>query len=117
MTSEIIWSGSCICGHAGYVANGPAIFQGRCYCADCHKESGTGHVSTLAVADTVLEVSGELNSFTRPCDRGGTITHSFCPLCATTLFHRSSNLQGVTILRAGTLDDDSNYTPEIAIYA
>ena len=111
------FSGRCLCGAVRFHSPGPAIFMGNCYCSDCRKESGTGHITGVAVPQPTLSVEGETRAFDKPADSGGTIHNVFCPVCATTLYTNPSNLPGIAILRAGTIDDPSVVTPQLSMYA
>lgn len=110
------YAGRCLCGDVTYSANAEAIFQGNCYCRDCQKESGTGHITGVAVPEALLSVSGETRSYTKPADSGGTIENHFCARCGTTLYHKPSNVPGVAILRAGTLDPETPVEPQMNLY-
>ena len=48
----------------------PAAFMGKCYCLDCSNESGTGHITTVAVPDAGLKVTGTLSEYTKRSDDG-----------------------------------------------
>ncbi len=110
------YQGQCLCGAVHYQSSGPAVFTGNCYCADCRRESGTGHITAVAVPEPTLQVRGETKEFTKSSDSGGTIRNIFCPVCATTLFTRPSKLPGLALIRAGTLDDVSDVKPQINMY-
>ena len=110
------FNGQCLCGAVHYVSQGPAVFMGNCYCADCRRESGTGHITAVAVPDPTLVVTGVTADFTKPADSGNTIRNTFCPVCGTTLFTHPSALAGLALLRAGTLDDPSQVAPGINMF-
>lgn len=111
-----MFQGRCLCGAATYRSSGPAIFMGNCYCSDCRRESGTGHITAVAVPDATLESSGETRAFEKPTDSGSTIRNIFCPICATTLYTHPANLPGLALLRAGTLDDPTAVVPQVNMY-
>ena len=110
------FKGHCLCGAVTYGSSGPAAFMGNCYCVDCRRESGAGHITAVAVPDATLHVQGATQDFAKPADSGGTIRNTFCPLCATTLFTHPSNLPGLALLRAGTLDDPAAVVPQLSMY-
>ena len=109
--------GRCLCGAVAYRSEAPAVFMGNCYCADCRRESGTGHITAVAVPDATLTVTGAMRDFTKPADSGQTIRNSFCPTCGTTLMTHPSALPGLALLRAGTLDDPTPVVPQMNLYA
>jgi hypothetical protein len=110
------FKGRCLCGAVSYQSSGPAVFMGNCYCADCRRESGTGHITAVAVPDSSLELAGETRDFTKPSDSGQSIRNTFCPVCGTTLCTHPSGLAGLALIRAGTLDDVSVVDPQINMY-
>jgi len=110
------YSGRCLCGAVQFQSSGPAVFQGNCYCSDCRRESGSGHITAVAVPDPTLHVTGATRDFTKAADSGQTIRNTFCPVCGTTLFTHPSGLPGLALLRAGTLDDVTAVQPQINMY-
>lgn len=109
-------TGGCLCGAVRYTIEGEPRFAGKCYCTDCQKESGTGHITIIAVPDEEVTVTGETRDFVRPGDSGQDVVRTFCPKCGTTLFGRPSLMSGITMIRTGTLDDSSMVVPAIAVY-
>ena len=112
----VSFKGQCLCGAVRYESSGPAVFAGNCYCADCRRESGSGHITAVAVPDPTLTCTGETRDFTKPADSGGSIRNTFCPVCATTLFTHPSGLPGLALLRAGTLDAAAPVSPQMNMY-
>ena len=110
------FTGHCLCGAVRYRSSGPAVFMGNCYCLDCQRESGTGHITAVAVPGPTLQTTGVTQAFTKPSDSGQSIRNTFCPTCGTTLFTHPSALQGLALLRAGTLDDSTAVAPQINMY-
>ena len=110
------FKGRCLCGAVTYESSGPSVFMGNCYCADCRCESGTGHITAVAVPDPTLVVSGPTQDYLKPADSGHAIRNTFCPVCATTLFTHPTALPGLALLRAGTLDDPTQVAPQVNMY-
>ena len=110
------FKGHCLCGAAHYSSSGPAVFTGNCYCVDCQRESGTGHITAVAVPDPTLQITGQTRDFTKPADSGQTIRNTFCPVCGTTLCTHPSALPGLALIRAGTLDDVTTVRPQLNMY-
>ena len=110
------FKGHCLCGAVRYASSGPALFTGNCYCADCRRESGSGHITAVAVPDPTLQLTGDTKDFIKPSDSGHTIRNTFCPVCGTTVMTHPSGLPGLALLRAGTLDDVSTVDPKINMY-
>ncbi len=110
------FKGRCLCGAVAYESDGPAVFMGNCYCTDCQRESGTGHITAVAVPDPTFHLTGTTQDFTKPSDSGQTIRNTFCPVCGTTVVARPSGLSGLALIRAGTLDDSSMVVPQVSMY-
>ncbi len=109
-------TGGCLCGNVRYEVTGEPMFAGKCYCDDCHKESGTGHITIIAVAGDTVKVTGETKSYTQSGGSGSPVTRAFCPKCGTTLYSEPSVMSGSKLIRIGTLDDASGIMPGMAIF-
>jgi hypothetical protein len=108
--------GSCLCGAVRYEASAEPVFAGHCYCSDCQKESGCGHVTIAAVLDAAVKTTGKTMTFGKPGSSGQIIERTFCSICGTTVFSRPQAMPGMTMLRAGTLDNPSQVKPAKSIY-
>ena len=110
------FQGRCLCGAVHYQSSGPAVFMGNCYCTDCRRESGSGHITAVALPDPTLRIDGPVSTFVKRSDSGQTIRNTFCPICGTTLCTHPSGLPGLALIRAGTLDDVSGVVPRVNMY-
>ena len=111
------FTGSCLCGAVRYVADSEPKAISKCYCKDCQKESGTGHITVVAVPDASLRVTGQVREYSKPGSSGQPVVRTFCPMCGTTLFGRPTMLKGVTMIRAGTLDEMPSLKASMAVFA
>ena len=109
-------TGGCLCGKVRYEVTGEPMFAGKCYCDDCRKESGTGHITIIATAGSNVTVTGETKTFTSKGDSGADVNRTFCPNCGTTLYGNPSVMGDTKMIRIGTLDDSSSIAPTMAIY-
>jgi len=109
-------AGGCLCGAVRYEIAGEPQFAGKCYCTDCQKETGTGHMTAIAVADSAITIAGEVRRFVKQGDSGHAVTRSFCPDCGTTLRGQPDVMPGMSMVRAGTLDDSSGLEMRSAIF-
>jgi hypothetical protein len=109
-------SGSCLCGAVRYQSSASPLFSGNCYCSDCRRESGGGHVTAVSVPNDSVSVIGTVATFSKAGASGKLIERSFCPRCGTTLYARPELRPGLTMLRAGTLDDASAVAPSVNLY-
>jgi hypothetical protein len=108
--------GSCLCGAVQYESSAEPAFSGHCYCVDCQKETGGGHVTIAAVPDATVRITGPTSAFSKKGASGQTIERTFCSQCGSTLFSRPRAMAGMTMLRAGTLDNPSQISPRMSIY-
>lgn len=98
--------GGCLCGAARYEARGAPEFVFNCYCPTCRKETGAGHATVAAFRADKFEVSGPLREVVTARENDAPpIPRYFCSNCGTTLFARPVQKPGMTMVRAGTLDE------------
>ena len=109
-------SGGCLCGALRFRTEARPKFVTLCYCTDCQKESGAGHLTLVAVSGDSLAVEGTAATFMGTADSGLTVSRTFCPACGTTILGHPQSLAGLAMVRAGTLDGDHQLTPNLAIF-
>ena len=49
--------GGCLCGAVRYESAVDPVFSGHCYCTDCQKGTGCGHVTVVGVPEAALTVT------------------------------------------------------------
>lgn len=104
-------SGGCLCGAVRYRVTGTPLALLACHCTDCQVRSGGAFTLSLPVIETDFEqLRGEPQLvITKHEDRE---KHSFfCTACHTRLWHRTSVLDGVVTVKAGTLDKRDDLVP------
>lgn len=107
--------GGCYCGQVRYVAEGEAMMQAQCHCREC--QYITGGAPNLFMAIPVAGFSftkGAPKQFARK-DLERPVTREFCPECGTHVTTRPQGFPAV-IIKVGTLDDPTQFTPKVAIY-
>lgn len=109
--------GGCLCGSVRFRIEGEPMMSGRCCCQACQKLSGAGNTENIAFAQNDIAVSGQIADYNWTADSGGTVTTSFCPNCGSPLFGKSTTMPGMTMVRAGGLDDPGIYAPQMMVYA
>lgn len=109
-------TGGCLCGQIRYSTSAEPIFSGVCHCTNCQKESGTAFTVVIAVPSPALSIQGTPKTFTKKGDSGKEVVSKFCPNCGSTLLSEPELMAGVSIIRAGTLDDTSTLKPQMEIY-
>jgi hypothetical protein len=60
-------------------------------------------------------VKGEPSSFSRP-DLDNPVTRFFCSSCGTAIGTKAPGAPGAMVLKVGTLDDPTIFTPSVAIF-
>jgi hypothetical protein len=108
--------GGCLCGQVRYTANADPAFTGVCHCTTCQKESGTAFNVVVAVPQAALSIQGSPKTYTKKGDSGREIVSKFCPNCGSTILSEAEIMPGISIVRAGTLDDTSWLQPSMEIY-
>lgn len=109
-------SGSCLCGAVRYRCAAPAVLSGNCHCRDCQRSSGSAYAPTFFVPQQALEISGEVRYYGSPGSSGRIVRRGFCPSCGSQLFGIAEAMPGLVGVRAGTLDDASQYVPHVDIF-
>ena len=111
-------SGGCLCGAVRYQVEGEgeAEFAVLCYCRDCQRASGTGHVPVLGARRARVRISGTTAHYAVRAEGGGMAVRHFCPTCGSLLFGKSvEERDEVMSIYVGTLDDLSAFRPTAAI--
>lgn len=96
-----------------------------CHCTDCRKITASMFASNFVVKDEYLKhVRGEdkLTKFKqdKTIATGNSMENSFCSVCGTLLYRRSSGYPGCSIPRIGTIDDyalqETKFKPRIETF-
>ncbi|MCP5366495.1 MAG: GFA family protein [Hyphomicrobiales bacterium] len=109
-------TGGCQCGAVRFEATAEPLFGGHCQCVNCRKFSGAGHASNLLVPADSFTVTGEVSLYEYTADSGAHMTRAFCPKCGSPVYGFGSGRPGGIMLRAGTLDDPSRFTPQMVLF-
>ncbi|KAL1746740.1 Mss4-like protein, partial [Schizophyllum fasciatum] len=115
-------TGSCLCGAVRIVYTGKPVTKGLCHCLDCRKISGTAFSTNLLFPSTAITLhSGTPRTYTTHGGSGQPITSFFCGACGTTLYRETPVFPGLTVVKAGVLDDaralDALARPALEIFA
>lgn len=112
-----VMKGGCLCGAVTYEARGEPEITGHCHCADCRKTSGTGHCTHVAMRADGVHLTGAMSSYRRPADSGNIVERFFCPTCGSPIYSTNAAMSGLVFLRASSLDDPDQVTPQMVVYA
>lgn len=107
--------GGCYCGALRYEAEGEPMMQAQCHCRECqHISGGSPNVFMAMPIPGFRYTKGTPKSFTR-ADLERPVTREFCAECGSHILARSPGFPAV-ILKVGSLDDPSVFTPAMAIF-
>lgn len=107
--------GGCYCGAVRYEAEGEPMMKAQCHCRECQYLTGGSPNLFMAMPIPGFRYTkGAPKSFTR-ADIDNPVTREFCPECGTQIVTRPQGFPAV-ILKVGSLDDPSQFTPDMAIY-
>jgi len=108
--------GSCLCGGARYVVDGPVVRCQNCHCLRCRRAKAAVHASNFFTRmDGVHYTRGEelLASFKLPDAQF--FTQRFCRVCGSPMPHFDRE-RSLAIVPMGSLDDDPGVRPARHIF-
>jgi hypothetical protein len=106
------YEGGCLCGAIRYIAEGPPLASGACYCRDCQYACGGAPAHGLRLRrDRVALTAGEPRVFYGQSAAGNRVARHFCGDCGTPLFVASEAAPRLLSVLAGSLDDPSRFRP------
>lgn len=109
-------TGGCLCGAVRYVATAAPLVVRMCWCRLCqYYGSGSGTLN-LAFAREAVKISGNLHDHASIADSGNHMHRRFCPRCGTQIVSEAEERPHLIVLRAGTLDDPSAFSPQAHIW-
>ena len=108
--------GGCQCGAVRYEINAEPSFAGHCHCKDCQKSTGVGHATVGGFPEAAIKITGTTKSYQSNTDTGGTATRKFCPECGGRISYQTSNMPGMVLIMAGSLDQPELLQPTMAVF-
>lgn len=109
-------TGSCLCGKVRYEVPREMKTAAKCHCLNCQKSTGASAMTAAVYANEDVKVTGETKSYTYTSDAGNPVTNVFCPNCGSSVTTLTPALPGLTLIRAGTLDDSAGLEPQFVVY-
>jgi hypothetical protein len=113
---ESKYSGRCLCGEISYSVDVEPLFAGNCHCKDCQRSSGSAFIPAILFPEQSVSVRGQPKYFETVSDSGSIHKRGFCSNCGSQLFARFNSMPGMLGIKAGTLDDPSNYVPKLDFF-
>jgi hypothetical protein len=109
-------TGACLCGAVRYTLDSDPVMMAVCHCTHCQKQSGSVFSANIAVPDTAYQQQGETRIYQDRGDSGQPVYRHFCPSCGSPILSRLAIMPGLTLVKAGTLDDLSGLIPGMEVY-
>ena len=110
-------TGQCLCGSMKYEISGDPIMSVACHCTHCQKATGTAYSLNIGVpSDKFKMTGGTLTTYVDRGDSGKDLRRYFCNRCGSPLYTEADAMPGMTIVKAGTLDDTKAFKPSANIY-
>jgi hypothetical protein len=108
--------GGCACGAVRYRLASEPLFVHCCHCLNCQRQTGSAFVVNLLIeTDRVEVLAGDPRPVDVPRDDGSAQRIWRCPACQVAVFSRYGRDE-LRFVRAGTLDDPTDVTPDVHIY-
>jgi hypothetical protein len=107
--------GRCYCGSLRYKAEGDPMFMAQCHCRECQYISGGSPNVVIVMPEAGFAYTKGAPKAFRRSDLPTPVTREFCAECGTHILAKAAGLPGAMIIKVGTLDDPSVFTPQMAI--
>ena len=108
--------GGCSCGRVRYRLTSEPMFVHCCHCLNCQRQTGSAFVINLLIeVDRVEVLAGAPQPVDVPRDDGTPQRIYRCPACKVAVYSEYG-APAILFVRAGTLDDPSEITPDVHIY-
>jgi hypothetical protein len=101
-------TGGCLCGAVTYSFDRDKVVSTHhCHCTDCQKSTGSGKATIVFVPSDAVDMKGDLKTYTVQGTAGSHVKRGFCGTCGSPLVSFIEENPGLTIIKAGSLDDSS----------
>ena len=109
-------TGGCLCGDVTYSVEGEPVMNFICHCKNCQKQSGSAFSINLVYPKPQFKHEGELSTYVDKSQAGRPLMRQFCENCGTPVFSSLPHMPDIVVLKVGTLDDNSTYSPAAEIW-
>ena len=117
MATTPVLEGGCACGEIRYRLTSPPMFVHCCHCLDCQRQTGTAFVINMLIEATRVKLLGGTTfAVVVPRDEGRLHRIFRCPRCQVAVWSEYGGRSEVHFVRAGTLDDPAQVSPDVHIY-
>ncbi len=104
-----ICTGQCLCGKIEVRISGSPEFSVLCFCLDCQKISGGGHLPQSAYLRQHVVISGEPKLYSWESDAGNTVSLGNCSDCGSPIYKATSKMPEFLFVAVGVLGDHSGF--------
>ena len=109
---ELPQTGGCLCGKVRYEITEAPLVTYTCHCLDCQRLTSSAFSMAIVVSDAAFHRTGsEPRPLQSTADSGRIKIRWVCAECGCWVYSRSKSDNGVSRVRAGTLDDTSWLRP------
>jgi len=109
--------GGCNCGSIRYRIDGKPVIVAQCHCRNCQRQSGSAFSLNVMVRQADVTIQGEPKVYVdHDTASGNPVYRKFCGECGSPVFSDLSASNGMTIVKAGTLDDPAGLTPAVSVW-
>jgi hypothetical protein len=98
------------------MAEADPVFTAVCHCKNCQKQAGTFSSVVVAVPAAAFSTTGPIRTFEDTGDSGQPVHRRFCPECGSPIISEVDVMPGLTLIKAGTLDDTKWVKPTMEVY-
>lgn len=111
------FTGRCYCGDVQYKASGDPAIKLQCHCRECqYIAGGSANVTIGMPADGFEYTKGAPKQFAR-ADLDTPVVREFCENCGTQVLSMADfALPNIKLIKVGTMDDPSQFSPDMAIF-
>lgn len=109
-------TGGCLCGAVRYTIAVDPLMQAVCHCKNCQKQAGSAYSIIAGVPADALTITGTPATYMDKGDSGSAVTRQFCGTCGSPLFSLVESAPGLVFVKAGTLDDTSDFNPQVQVW-
>ncbi|HAU21461.1 MAG TPA: aldehyde-activating protein [Erythrobacter sp.] len=110
-------TGGCLCGAVRYELGAEPGMPMICHCKNCQRQAGTAFSTIVGVPESAIKVTGTVKSYQDKGDlTGKSVRREFCGECGSPLFSHVKVAPGMVWIKAGTLDDTSDFVPAVQIW-
>ena len=109
-------TGHCLCGNITYQLTEAPLNMGFCHCHSCQRETGCSALPFMFMNEAAVTLKGEISWYASKGSSGQNIHRGFCGNCGSILAGKLDALPEHYSITAGTLDDASQFKPQVDIW-